>query len=74
MTPTTSASVDALIRDWTSCCRGCVMPALLDNGIPTTIPGNHSPRFAPAIDPTLEVGVKPLIAAAAVWLGTGSES
>jgi amidohydrolase len=31
-------------------------------------PANHSPRFAPVIEPTLDVGVRALVAAARVWL------
>jgi len=30
--------------------------SLLENGVPATLPGNHSPKFAPAIDPTLRSG------------------
>ncbi|MFD4179528.1 hypothetical protein ACFWPB_00235, partial [Rhodococcus sp. NPDC058514] len=32
------------------------------------IPSNHSPRFAPVIEPTLSVGVEALVAAAREWL------
>ncbi|MEU9866060.1 amidohydrolase [Streptomyces sp. NPDC047971] len=42
--------------------------SLLENGIPDTIPANHSPYFAPAPEPTLEIGVTTLLAAAAHWL------
>ena len=39
------------------------------------LPSNHSPHFAPVIQPTLSVGVQALVAAAQVWLtapsGTG---
>ncbi|MER5850981.1 amidohydrolase [Streptomyces sp. NPDC002012] len=48
--------------------------ALLENGIPPEIPGNHSPLFAPAIDPTVEVGVTSLLAAAAQWLTAGADT
>ncbi|MFP3986286.1 amidohydrolase [Streptomyces sp. E11-3] len=41
---------------------------LLENGLPATIPANHSPRYAPVPDPTIEVGVTALLAAAAHWL------
>jgi len=34
-----------------------------------TLPSNHSPRFAPVIQPTLDVGVAALVAAAREWLG-----
>ncbi len=33
------------------------------------LPSNHSPQFAPVEDPTLEVGVGALVAAATHWLG-----
>jgi amidohydrolase len=32
------------------------------------IPGNHSPRFAPVIHPTLETGLRSMLAAASAWL------
>lgn len=32
------------------------------------IPTNHNPRFAPVIHPTLETGVRALVAAAGAWL------
>lgn len=34
-----------------------------------TVPSNHSPLYAPAIDPTLEIGVNALVAGARTWLG-----
>ncbi|WP_194914287.1 amidohydrolase [Catenulispora rubra] len=42
--------------------------SLLEDGVPATLPSNHSPKFAPAVDPTLEVGVRLMIAAAGAWL------
>ncbi|MFD9030189.1 hypothetical protein ACFVZW_03320 [Streptomyces sp. NPDC059567] len=41
---------------------------VLENGIPDTVPANHSPYFAPVPEPTLEIGVTTLLAAAAHWL------
>jgi hippurate hydrolase len=32
------------------------------------IPSNHSPEFAPVINPTLRVGVEAMLAAGGVWL------
>ncbi|MDF4249292.1 amidohydrolase [Streptomyces sp. WMMB303] len=32
------------------------------------IPGNHSPRFAPVVQPTLDTGVRALVTAALAWL------
>lgn len=37
-------------------------PALL------AVPSNHSPRYAPVLDPTLETGVTALVTAARTWL------
>ena len=36
------------------------------------IPSNHSPLYAPVIDPTLSIGQAALVAAARVWLGPGA--
>lgn len=45
-------------------------PAALAAGrLPENLPSNHSPKFAPVIDPTLESGVAALVAAAREWLG-----
>jgi hippurate hydrolase len=37
------------------------------------IPSNHSPEFAPVIDPTLRVGIEAMIGAASAWLAPASE-
>ena len=37
-----------------------------------TIPSNHSPEYAPVQDPTLEIGVNALVAAARHWLPTAT--
>ncbi len=42
--------------------------SLLTDGLPDTVPGNHSPRFAPVPEPTIRIGVTALLAAAASWL------
>ncbi|MFF2327888.1 MULTISPECIES: amidohydrolase [unclassified Streptomyces] len=47
--------------------------ALLAGVIPAGIPANHSPLFAPVVDPTVEVGVTSLLTAAAQWLTSGTE-
>ncbi|MFE5481185.1 amidohydrolase [Streptomyces sp. NPDC056527] len=44
--------------------------SVLEHGIPDTVPANHSPYFAPVPEPTLEIGVTTLLAAAAHWLTT----
>jgi hippurate hydrolase len=33
------------------------------------IPSNHSPHYAPVVEPTLDLGVAALVAAAREWLG-----
>lgn len=33
-----------------------------------TIPSNHSPKFAPVLHPTLETGLRAMLAAASAWL------
>ena len=35
----------------------------------TSLPSNHSPTYAPVIDPTIRIGVQALVAAARAWLG-----
>lgn len=37
-------------------------------GAVNTIPGNHSPKFAPVLHPTLKTGFETMITAASVWL------
>ena len=37
------------------------------------LPSNHSPLFAPVIDPTLRTGIAALTSAARAWLGSTSE-
>ncbi|MDQ2660660.1 MAG: amidohydrolase, partial [Actinomycetota bacterium] len=44
--------------------------ALVTGRMPDDIPSNHSPYFAPLIEPTLGVGVTALVAAAREWLGS----
>jgi hippurate hydrolase len=34
-----------------------------------SLPGNHSPRFAPVVEPTLSTGIQTLVVAALTWLG-----
>ncbi|WP_028207291.1 M20 family metallopeptidase [Paraburkholderia nodosa] len=38
------------------------------------IPSNHSPKFAPVLDPTLRTGLEAMLCAAAAWLGRESEA
>ncbi|MFW0795082.1 amidohydrolase [Gordonia sp. CPCC 205515] len=37
------------------------------SALPAAVPTNHSPFFAPIIDPTLQTGIQALLAAAAAW-------
>ncbi|WP_030775418.1 amidohydrolase [Streptomyces sp. NRRL S-920] len=48
--------------------------ALLEDGMPPTIPANHSALFAPLPGPAIEVGVTALLAAAAQWLTDTAEA
>ncbi|MEU4076262.1 amidohydrolase [Streptomyces venezuelae] len=48
--------------------RGIDPETLLKDGLPETVPANHSPYFAPVPDPTIGIGVTALLAAAAAWL------
>jgi metal-dependent amidase/aminoacylase/carboxypeptidase family protein len=46
-------------------------PAVFAGGegtIPTDLPVNHSPHYAPVIQPTLDTGTAALVAAALSWL------
>lgn len=38
----------------------------------TDIPANHSPQFAPVIQPTLQTGTAAIVVAALAWLSTGA--
>ena len=38
------------------------------NGTVSQIPSNHSPQFAPVIHPTLQTGLRSMLAAASAWL------
>jgi hypothetical protein len=38
------------------------------------IPVNHSPLFAPVIQPTLDTGTRAMVVAALAWLGVGASS
>ncbi|MEX3963326.1 M20 family metallopeptidase [Paraburkholderia sp. EG286B] len=38
------------------------------------IPSNHSPKFAPVLEPTLRTGLEAMLCAAAAWVGRESEA
>jgi hippurate hydrolase len=46
--------------------------AALRDGRIDSLPGNHSPHFAPVIEPTLSTGIQALTVAALTWLGKPS--
>ncbi|MFJ8441374.1 amidohydrolase [Kitasatospora griseola] len=48
--------------------RGIGPEDLVANGLPDSVPTNHSPHYAPLPDPTIRVGVTALLSAAAHWL------
>jgi hippurate hydrolase len=54
--------------DWAAFA-GLDLEALASRGLPDSVPMNHSPQYAPMPDPTIEVGVRALLGAAAAWLG-----
>jgi metal-dependent amidase/aminoacylase/carboxypeptidase family protein len=43
--------------------------AAFRDGRPDSLPPNHSPLFAPVLEPTLSTGVQTLVVAALTWLG-----
>ena len=54
---------------------GCIDPATYraaaDAGrVAEDVPVNHSPTFAPVIQPTLDTGTEALVVAALAWLGS----
>jgi amidohydrolase len=44
-----------------------------DGRLAEDVPSNHSPRYAPVIDPTLRTGVAALVVAATAWLAAEPE-
>lgn len=46
--------------------------AAMAEGRLDSLPGNHSPNFAPVIEPTLGTGIETLTVAARTWLGPGA--
>jgi hypothetical protein len=44
-----------------------VLTALAEGRL-DSLPGNHSPHFAPVIEPTLTTGIQALTVAARAWL------
>jgi hippurate hydrolase len=44
------------------------MTAFANGTLDADIPSNHSPLYAPVIDPTLQTGVEAMVTAAMCWL------
>ncbi len=42
--------------------------AAVANGTVCDIPSNHSPRFAPVLEPTFDIGARAMLSAASAWL------
>ncbi|TYQ03498.1 UNVERIFIED_ORG: hippurate hydrolase [Gordonia westfalica J30] len=66
-----ATSCDAPLSYWLL---GGADPSLFTTGDMTDpallkVPSNHSPHYAPVIDPTLDIGVRALVLAARTWLG-----
>lgn len=64
---------DALGTPYTYWGVGCIDPDLYAKAqaagtVSTDIPANHSPRFAPVIEPTLQAGTAAAVVAALAWL------
>ncbi|MDN5858768.1 MAG: amidohydrolase [Pseudonocardia sp.] len=47
------------------------LEAMAAGSLPEGTPGNHSPQYAPCIEPAIETGVRALRAGAMAWLGGG---
>jgi len=64
-----AAGVPTVFWFWGGLDTDTVLAALRD-GTLDSLPGNHSPQFAPVIEPTLSTGIQALVIAALHWLGT----
>lgn len=47
----------------------CMIRCSLVGTVDTDIPVNHSPYFAPVMQPTLDTGTSAMVVAALAWLG-----
>ncbi|MPY55648.1 amidohydrolase [Streptomyces spongiae] len=47
--------------------------AAVEEGRQDSLPTNHSPHFAPVVEPTLHTGIQALVVAATAWLGAPDE-
>jgi amidohydrolase len=66
-----AAGVPTVYWYWGGPDRDRVLAALAAGRFEQDIPGNHSPHFAPMIEPTITTGVEALTVAALTWLGEG---
>lgn len=64
-----AAGVPTVFWFWGGLDTETVLAALRDGKL-DSLPGNHSPRFAPVIEPTLSTGIQALVVAALTRLGT----
>jgi hippurate hydrolase len=63
-----AAGVPTVYWFWGGPDRDTVLNALIEGRFEQDIPGNHSPDFAPLVEPTLTTGVEALTVAALEWL------
>ena len=66
-----AAGVPTVFWFWGGLEHQTALAALRDGRI-DSLPGNHSPQFAPVIEPTLSTGIQALTVAALTWLGKPS--
>ena len=66
-----AAGVPTVFWFWGGLEHQTALAALRDGRI-DSLPGNHSPHFAPVIEPTLSTGIQALTVAALTWLGKPS--
>ncbi|HEY1702674.1 MAG TPA: amidohydrolase [Trebonia sp.] len=66
-----TAGVPTVFWFWGGLDAQTTLEAMADGRL-DTLPGNHSPQFAPVIEPTLSTGIQTLTLAARTWLGSGA--
>jgi amidohydrolase len=64
-----AAGIPTVFWFWGGLATEVVLTALSEGRI-DDLPGNHSPHFAPVIEPTLSTGIQTLVVAALTWLRT----
>jgi hypothetical protein len=63
-----AAGVPTVFWFWGGLDTQTVLSAMAEGRL-DSLPGNHSPYFAPVIEPTLTTGIQALTLAARTWLG-----